>query len=123
MLDRCLGWRGLCIEPNPHISLLLEAYRSCQVLPHCVATEASERPFAGRDGHVEFKAFCRPLGELLREAQLQRIDLLTVDVEHQELAVLQSLDLREFDIRVMVIEVTRGARWLEVPSMILFIQI
>lgn len=25
MLDRCLGWQGVCIEPNPHLSLLLEA--------------------------------------------------------------------------------------------------
>lgn len=43
---------------------------------------------------------------MLREAKLQRIDLLSVDVEHQELAVLQSLNLRDFDIRVM-------ATWLE----------
>ena len=31
MLDRCLGWQGVCVEPNPHLSILLEVYRSCQV--------------------------------------------------------------------------------------------
>ena len=24
MLDRCQGWRGICVEPNPHLSFLLE---------------------------------------------------------------------------------------------------
>ena len=25
MLDRCLGWQGLCVEPNPQLSFILEA--------------------------------------------------------------------------------------------------
>ena len=36
MLDRCLGWQGVCVEPNPHLSILLEAgavYCSCRGHP------------------------------------------------------------------------------------------
>eukprot|EP00434_Breviolum_minutum_P034259 symbB.v1.2.030313.t1/scaffold3402.1/size57585/4 len=44
---------------------------------------------------------------------------MSIDVEHQEMAVLRGLNLDDFDVRVMVIEVTRGARWLEVDSILL----
>ncbi|CAJ1389932.1 unnamed protein product [Effrenium voratum] len=121
MLDRCLGWQGVCIEPNPHLSLILEAYRSCQVFTNCADEEGRlQRPFADRGGKVEFMADCLPLGEILRRAGLTgRIDLMNIDVEHQELAVLKGLPFQDFDIRVIVIEVTRGARWLEVDSILL----
>lgn len=33
MLDRCLGWQGVCVEPNPHLSILLEAGASCRGHP------------------------------------------------------------------------------------------
>lgn len=122
MYDRCLGWQGVCVEPNPHLSLLNEAYRSCQVFQNCVDMDGmAGRPFVDRDGKEEFRADCLPLGEILRRANLQgkRIDVLNIDVEHQELAVLKSLDFGDFDIRVIVVEVTRGARWLEVDSVLL----
>ncbi|CAE7456395.1 unnamed protein product [Symbiodinium natans] len=122
MLDRCLGWQGLCIEPNPHLSFILEAYRSCRVFTNCVDEAGfAGRPFSDRDGKLEFHADCLPLTEILREGGLsgQRIDLLSIDVEHQELAVLRGLSFEEFDIRIIVVEVTRGARWLEVDSILL----
>ena len=35
--DRCLGWRGLCIEPNVQYHKLYgEFNRTCTVVPHCV---------------------------------------------------------------------------------------
>eukprot|EP00931_Biecheleriopsis_adriatica_P047955 TRINITY_DN27685_c0_g1_i1.p1 TRINITY_DN27685_c0_g1~~TRINITY_DN27685_c0_g1_i1.p1 ORF type:complete len:497 (+),score=90.98 TRINITY_DN27685_c0_g1_i1:41-1531(+) len=122
MLDRCLGWEGVCIEPNPHLGILLEAYRSCQVFKNCVDQESMpHRPFADRSGKIEFHQECLPLGDILTRAGLRgkRIDIMSIDVEHQELSVLRSLRLEDFDIRVMVIEVTRGARWLEVDSELL----
>lgn len=122
MLDRCLGWQGVCIEPNPHLSLLLEVYRSCQVYTNCIDEAGlQQRPFSDREGKVEFYADCLPLNAILRSAGLlkQRIDLMSIDVEHQEMAVLRGLNLDDFDVRVMVIEVTRGARWLEVDSILL----
>eukprot|EP00435_Cladocopium_sp_Y103_P038933 s90_g10.t1 len=121
MLDRCLGWQGVCVEPNPHLSILLEVYRSCQVFTNCISDAGlAQRPFSDREGKVEFYADCLPLTDILRSAGVgPRIDLMSVDVEHQELAVLRGLNLAEFDVRVMVIEVTRGARWLEVDSILL----
>ena len=35
--DRCLGWRGLCIEPNvKYHKLYGEFNRTCTLVPHCV---------------------------------------------------------------------------------------
>jgi len=35
--ERCLGWRGLCAEPNPNWAPYFGAYRqSCQLVPNCV---------------------------------------------------------------------------------------
>lgn len=122
IFDRCLGWRGVCIEPNPHLVAFLEAYRSCEVVPHCIdEAAASRRPFTDREGNVQFTADCLSLGEILDRAGLahQRIDVLSIDVEHGELNALRGMELDRYDIRVIIVEVTRGARWLEVESAIL----
>mmetsp|Transcript_41400 Transcript_41400/g.89758 ORF Transcript_41400/g.89758 Transcript_41400/m.89758 type:complete len:498 (+) Transcript_41400:69-1562(+) len=35
--ERCLGWRGLCVEPNPSMHKYFEAYRpSCELVKNCV---------------------------------------------------------------------------------------
>eukprot|EP00927_Polykrikos_kofoidii_P065859 TRINITY_DN61579_c0_g1_i1.p1 TRINITY_DN61579_c0_g1~~TRINITY_DN61579_c0_g1_i1.p1 ORF type:complete len:525 (+),score=84.18 TRINITY_DN61579_c0_g1_i1:173-1747(+) len=35
--ERCLGWRGICVEPNPSNSPLFKAYRPrCQLVQNCV---------------------------------------------------------------------------------------
>lgn len=122
MFDRCLGWRGVCVEPNPHLNFMLAAYRSCQIFPNCVEEEGpSERPFADRDGNLEFYAECLSLTEILRRAGLEgeRVDVMSIDVEHQELAVLKGIDFDLIDVRVFIIEVSRGARWLEVDTILL----
>jgi hypothetical protein len=122
MLDQCLGWHGICIEPNPYLVPFLHAYRGCQVLPYCVDAETEHaRSFVDRDGSFAFAADCRPLGEMLEEAGLlhQTIDVLSIDVEHGELRVLQGLPLDRFDVRLVVVEVSQGARWLEVDSVLL----
>lgn len=122
MFDRCLGWQGICVEPNPHIVAFLEAHRSCEVVPKCVSeTRTRGKPFSDRDGEVQFHATCAPLAEILERlgAKKRRIHVLSIDVEHGELGVLRSLPLDQFDVRVIVVEVTKGARWLEVDTIIL----
>lgn len=122
MFDRCLGWRGVCVEPNPHLISFLEAYRSCEVYHACVEENVIEgKTFSDNLGNVQFTADCLPLGEILKRAGLtgHRIDVLSVDVEYGELGVLSGLNFEEFDIRFIVMEVSTGARWLEVDTVIL----
>mmetsp|Transcript_94917 Transcript_94917/g.305509 ORF Transcript_94917/g.305509 Transcript_94917/m.305509 type:complete len:219 (-) Transcript_94917:8-664(-) len=121
--DRCLNWRGICIEPNPHLVTFLEGYRSCEVFPNCVDATSSnvKKPFVDHEGNFEFEAECLPLGDILTRAGLrgQRIDVMNIDVEHGELRVLEGLPLDEFDVRMIIVEVTRGAQWLGVDTAII----
>lgn len=123
LFERCLGWRGVCVEPNPYFAPFLHAYRSCEVFQSCVhEIPVDGHQFTERDGTVAFAAACRPLEDILVQAGLERparIDLLSIDVEHGEMSVLRSLNLQRFDIRVILIEVTRGARELEVDTILL----
>ncbi|CAK0831495.1 unnamed protein product [Prorocentrum cordatum] len=36
--DRCFGWRGVCVEPNPHLAHFLRAYRSCEVFERWIVS-------------------------------------------------------------------------------------
>ena len=38
--DVCLGWRGLCLEPNPIYHDGLRAHRTCELLPTCASDRA-----------------------------------------------------------------------------------
>lgn len=46
----------------------------------------------------------RPLRRLLVDAGIEKVDLLSVDVEGGEVGVLQSIDLREFRVGVVIVE-------------------
>ncbi|KAF4740709.1 hypothetical protein FOZ63_026329, partial [Perkinsus olseni] len=46
VFERCLGWQGVCIEPNPRAALLLDVYReNCTVVPVCLWSNDSEWSF------------------------------------------------------------------------------
>lgn len=40
--DKCLGWRGVCVEPNPKYHEEIRRSRSCELVPHCVLGRAKE---------------------------------------------------------------------------------
>ena len=35
--DRCLGWRGICIEANPKYHPGIQATRNCDLIKNCVS--------------------------------------------------------------------------------------
>lgn len=47
---------------------------------------------------------CRPLGDILREVGVKHVDYISIDVEGNELAVLQSIDFDEVTFDVFSIE-------------------
>eukprot|EP00397_Hematodinium_sp_SG-2012_P021536 GEMP01022257.1.p1 GENE.GEMP01022257.1~~GEMP01022257.1.p1 ORF type:complete len:216 (+),score=41.99 GEMP01022257.1:1084-1731(+) len=132
VFDSCLGWTGLCVEPNPALAWRLRTYRSCQVAENCVG-KAERRDFrvdadislarafngdANRPSIFEFPATCAELHTLLEDANIHRVDYLNIDVEGDEMAVLQNFPMDKFDIRVVSIEVSHSTTQ---PVDILFI--
>ena len=107
-LDR-LGWRGLCIEPNPRYVKLLRKMRNCSVVQSPVDNAEREVSFhfgGGEMGGIEDGARfdnrrthrshddvrtlrTRRLQDVLRESGAPRvIDYMNLDVEGAESAVL-----------------------------------
>jgi len=37
--EKCLGWKGLCVEPNPYQHHLFRTYRKATLVPNCVWSE------------------------------------------------------------------------------------
>merc|ERR1719310_1658431 len=47
VFDRCHGWEGVCVDPNPHLVPFLAAYRNCKLFRLCVDGEpAQEKAFS-----------------------------------------------------------------------------
>eukprot|EP01013_Petalomonas_cantuscygni_P010410 TRINITY_DN23497_c0_g1_i1.p1 TRINITY_DN23497_c0_g1~~TRINITY_DN23497_c0_g1_i1.p1 ORF type:complete len:339 (+),score=53.23 TRINITY_DN23497_c0_g1_i1:151-1167(+) len=132
--DKCLGWRGICVEPNPIYHKGYQ-HRSCTLAPHCVWKERKALWFdlpgtdskgtAGRilnctdDGICSDKGIgrkakitCLSLDEIMAQYAPESglppvIDLLSVDVEGFEIDVLEPTDLSKYNVSVVTVEINK----------------
>ena len=117
--DVCLGWSGVCIEPQKVMQDRIRAVRPrCQLVPSCVTAETNQSTRYGMKGHTiqgvrQFHG-CLNLLDALRGLQpplhLENvtIDLLSIDVEGEEPRVLRCLPWRSLDIRLVLIETNKA---------------
>lgn len=130
--DRCLGWKGLCAEPNPSWEPYFRAYRpNCKVVPNCVWSHprsvvmsfekdpieayiqeepggSGAVPIKGNSTRPQFAAECRTLEDILTAEGLQRpktIDYMSVDAEAAEVEIFRNFPFDKFDISVVSVEV------------------
>jgi FkbM family methyltransferase len=128
--DRCQGWKGVCVEPNPKYWNELKTERTCRVVEKCLSDRPSTVQFAfanayggvlssdgGEKGLGVSEKFmakhqvdytgtkeirCSTLKHEL--AGGQHFDLMSLDVEHFELPVLKGLNWEQTIIDVIVVE-------------------
>ena len=124
--DKCLGWDGLCVEPNPDLAPFFDAYRSCKFFQNCIFEEPEDDHLfvtSMADTHQQgFYADCVTLDQLLHSQNLARpevIDFLSIDVESSDLSMVVAFNFHEFDIRVILFEVQAGTRWMEIDMILL----
>jgi hypothetical protein len=122
------GWRGYCIDANPDWSAAWSRSRPTdQFINAAVAPEPASMVYvrnkqhpamnqllapgsydAARFPQERFSAatvHAAPLGEVLGRAGAPReIDLLSIDCEEMDLAILQTLDFGEYTPRVICVE-------------------
>mmetsp|Transcript_16873 Transcript_16873/g.28030 ORF Transcript_16873/g.28030 Transcript_16873/m.28030 type:complete len:583 (+) Transcript_16873:165-1913(+) len=112
-MDRCLGWHGLCIEPDPQYHVALRKERSCELVLNRIADMPQSLRFAFAGGVGGLQHFQKPtspyLGALaqartqeLRRSRLQaaieafgidHIDYLSLDIEGAEAAAMRGVAL------------------------------
>jgi FkbM family methyltransferase len=117
--DKCLGWTGVCFEPQPQYHELIRSSRSCTLVPHCVLGKAQLVNMSGggttaRVGRGAGAATeCVAAGDVLRSlgfgntSHTKPIDLLSVDVEGAEAEVLRCFPFRELGVRHVLLETNR----------------
>ena len=129
--ERCLGWRGLCIEPQRRFAGIIQKSRKCGVINAAVGNNKDEEEgkemdivvggvLGGEDGSLskwekakklarqypEHKNVARSfkLSTIFRANHISHVDHLAIDCEGCELQVLRSLDYSEVKVRVIQIE-------------------
>ncbi len=132
-LERDLGWRGICVEPNDALYARLSASRSCVCLNCCLYDrdgdveffEAAEvyggildeyhpahlafaRAFVGRHGaepDTTATKKARTVASILREHRAPPIiDYWSLDTEGSELAILRSFPFHAYRVRFLTVE-------------------
>lgn len=125
------GWSGILVEPAPTQLRKAQAVRRCPCLAYAVAGSQGMRDFMEvTAGYTQMSGFldgydadllarvrgdarhrerihslaARPLGAILAEAGLSRIDFLSLDVEGGEMDILESFDFAAFDVTLWSIE-------------------
>jgi FkbM family methyltransferase len=110
------GWSGLCVDPDPRNREAL-ARRRCALQMCAVASRPGPQPFSMYDakpswsglgergvGYTVVSIDCRTLEDLLTGAAIERIDLLSIDVEGTELDVWASFDPDRHRPGIVVVE-------------------
>ena len=118
-LDRCLGWGGLCIEADPSLAAGLRASeRTCTVVNMCSAATRSELKFVvdgspdNAGGHVAGPGEqagtvvvpCAPLHEILTSHGVVHVDLLSLDIEGNEVPALTNNVWEAVPIEMIIVE-------------------
>jgi hypothetical protein len=110
--DVCLGWSGLCVEPNEAYHSGIISHRSCTLIPECISDRETTVSFQKTGGHGKVldgfgSTKCTTLDKMLKRSvntNQEVIDLWSLDVEGHEMTVLNAVDLTRNPVRAMLVE-------------------
>lgn len=127
--DRCLSWKGICVEANAKYYEKLHRERSCALVPTCVSDKdgaqvefALSGPGSGvvsthRQGNqiqkrasAIVKKKCVSIMSQLRRYGVTQVDYLNLDVEGHEVAVLKSFDWKRVKVNVISVEIAHSTQ-------------
>lgn len=135
-MERCLGWKGLCVEAHPQYLGAIHRWRNCALVPTCVSDRNGRKvEFAldrGLSGVMEtnknkerwkrlgttvmtIDMVCSTMKVEMERYEVQVVDYLSLDVEGHELSVLKGIDWDNVRINVMTVE-AQGERLRQVEE-------
>ena len=121
--DACLGWGGLCIEASEVHYDRIKRERSCTLVPACVSNasnvsltfsggmgwrggssrlsaKSAEAPLRSQDRRLR----CRSLDDIFTSTTTKHVDVLSLDIEGHEVQALESVNLRNTRIDIIISE-------------------
>lgn len=130
VLEQRYGWTGLCVEPHPKFFGRLQKNRRCGLVNAAVAdvdpqgetmefaiwkdgpggysglVDVEYRHKAKLDQHAHeiIEVPCLPLHKVLSDAAITCVDVLDIDVEGAEGAVIRSIDFERCHFNVISVE-------------------
>ena len=121
--DRCLGWKGLCFEPQGTFAAGFRQNRSCELIPTCVSSSSLTVTLYGEGGgasianansaiakrkDLQSKSFkCTILADELRRRKVSHVDFVSIDIEGSESAVLAGFPYNERHVDHWLVEVNK----------------
>lgn len=115
--DICLGWEGVCFEPQKRYHQIIKELRSCTLVPSCVLGVNASVSFSGSGGGLRVhpnvggaKLECQGIEEILSTIGLmgKKVDLMSIDIEGAEANVLQCWPWDKVDVDYVLIETNKG---------------
>ena len=125
MLDRCYGWKGLCIEGDPWKAQMLRKERSCQIIDTCVTDTLNQQVqfrttsnsyktgsngivgVASSRGDGTITLNCTTLKHIFHQYQILKVDVMSLDVEGAEAMALGGIDFNQVYIHMIIMEAGR----------------
>jgi len=121
-----LGWRGICLEPNPDAYAELKRVRgedvclnvgagsepgSLQLTWKTGLTEGSTLQAVAADGRRSATVEVKPLTDILRASNVPtKFDVLSIDVEGVEIEVMKGLDWNTYRPHLIILEYNSGGK-------------
>jgi len=122
-----LGWRGICIEPNPGIYKRLKQYRKCDCYNVALSSESKEnvdflaagvlgglnvgmseqtKERAENAGGMEIiKVKTMTFDEIMaNHPDIKHIDFMSLDVEGHEIPILETINFEKYTFGLITVE-------------------
>ncbi len=116
------GWKGICFEPNPENYKLASKFRD-KVFQTAVSSVTGQRKFEISDSSPDWSRLVdskidrlrkqkkselfvtvKSLEQIITENGIESIDILSIDTEGTEIDVLESLNFKKINPKVIIVE-------------------
>ena len=113
--DKCLGWQGICAEPQTRYHAGIQSKRGCSLVPTCVlgqdakvSTDKDGVMFTVKETTTDedegSTVNCVGIQTLQKQFGFETIDLVSLDIEGMEPSVLKCWPFDTIETRMFVVE-------------------